>query len=315
MTIIKSPVIESYYHKDVDTGVFFERQLEFIKARAYETLYPARKAMDLLPVSFEAPEGARSITYMLWDEVGMCKIIAAAADDIPRIDVKAQEFTSPVRSGGGAFGYTVDDIAAANMAGVPLSQRKANAAVKAFNRLVNHIAWNGDASTGLPGLFNNPNIITGTVPAGTGGVPWNLKTPTEILKDLNIAVTAVIDATAGEIQPDTLLLPVEQHALIATTSMSVDNGKTILEFFIANNPWIRRAETLPDLKAEYNEVFATDAFVIYNQNEEFLTLEIPKMFEFLPIERRGLEFIINGHGRIGGTIVYQPLSVAIYDGI
>jgi len=312
---IKSPAVSEYFHSDADTGVFFERQVEYVKSRAYETMYPGIKAMDLLPVSFEVNEGAKSIVYLLWDEVGMCKIIANAADDIPRVDVKAQEFTSPVKSGGGAFGYNVDDIAAARMAGVPLSQQKANAAVKAWKRLVNKIAWNGDPATGLPGLLNNPNITTGTVVNPGSGTEWVNKTNLEILFDLNQIVKTVVDATYGEIPPNTLILPISQHADIATRQMSVDNDRTILQFFLANNPWITTIESLPELKNGNNDVLSADAMIAYNKNEENLTLEIPKMFQFLPIERRGLEFIINGHGRVGGVIVYQPLSIALYDGI
>ena len=314
---IINPDVAAVFHEDADTGVFFERQVEFVKTTAYETMYPARKAMELLPVNFGVNEGAQSIIWYLWDEVGMCKIIAAAGDDIPRIDVKAREFSSPIKPLAGSFGYSVDEIAAARFANVPLSQRKANAAVKAFERLVNKIAWNGDTPTALPGFLNNPNITTGTVPNGASpaATPWSGKTQLEILFDMNLVTKAIISATQGEIVPDTILLPVDQHALIATRNMSVDNDRTILQFFLANNPWIKRVETLPELLAANNSVYATDVIVAYNKSEEFLTLEIPKMFRFEPIERRGLDFIIVRHGRIGGVIIYQPLSVSIYDGI
>jgi hypothetical protein len=315
MNGIKNPVIAGHYHQDANTGIFFERELEFVKAKAYETLYPATKAMQLIPVSTEVPEGATSIIYELFDEIGMCKIIANYAKDIPRVDVKAQEFTSPIKSGGGAFGYSIDDIAAAAFANKPLSQRKANATVRAFNRLVNSLAWNGDPVNNIPGFLSNPNIATGTVVNPGSGTEWVNKTNLEILHDLNVAVAGVVSATAGEMPPNTILLPIEQHALIATKQMSVDNDRTILQFFLANNPWITKVESLWELDAANNSVFSTDAFVVYNQNAEFLTLEIPKMFKFEPIERRGLEFIINGHGRIGGVIIYQPLSISIYDGI
>lgn len=317
MSIRMDAAIAAHYKEDSDTGIFFQRQLEFLKARAYETIFASTKAMQLIPVSFEVPEGAKTIIWELFSEVGFAKLLAASGDDIPRVDVNVQEFTSPVKGGGAGFGISIDDIAAAQMAGVPLNARKATAATRAFTRLVNRIAWNGDVATGLPGFLSNTNVSTGTVPAGVGGTVWTLKTPLEIVSDLNLVTTAPINASRGELMPDTILLPVAAHALAATTPMSVDNDKTILQFFLASNPWITSIETLVELSATGNTVasLTTDAIVAYKRDPEFLTLEIPKMFRFEPVERRNLEFITNGHGKTGGVIIYQPLSIAIYQGI
>ncbi len=315
MNKVKDPVIAA--RMDSDTGIFFERQLEFIKARAYETIFASTKAMELIPVSFEVPEGAKTIIWQLFSEVGLAKLLAAAGDDIPRVDVNVQEFTSPVKAIAAGFGFDLDDIAAAQMAGVPLDARKATAATRAFTRLVNKIAWNGNAATGLPGFLSNTNVTTGTVPAGVGGTVWTDKTPLEIVNDLNIVSTAPINASRGELQPDTILLPVAAHALAATTPMSADSNMTILKFFLESNPWITNVQTLVELSASANSVasLTTDALVAYKRNPEFLTLEIPKMFRFQPVQERNLEFITNGHGKTGGVIIYQPLSVAIYQGI
>ena len=311
-----NPVIAEVYHGDVDTGVFFERALEFIKRTAYQTQYPDRKAMSLIPVSTEAGEGATHITYQLWDEHGVAKLLATMADDIPRIDVDAKEFTSPIKPAGAAFGYTIDEIAAARMANTPLSQRKATATMTAFVTLVNKIAWNGNPATGIPGMFNNPNILTGTVPDGVSTTtPWSTKTPSEINEDLNLVMNAIITASFGKFLPDTILLPIAQFQRINSTKMSVDNPDTIRMYFLKNNPWIKTIDMLPELANGNNDVLSSDSILCYKKDPLFLTLEIPKMMRFEPIERRGLEFIISGHGRIGGTIIYQPLSVSLYGGL
>jgi len=317
MTIRMDAAIEAAYRDDANTGVFFQRQLEYVKKKAYEIIYPPRKAMSLLPVNFDVPEGATSLTYELWDEVGMCKLIAASGRDVPRIDVNARQITSPIKPAAGAFGYNVMDVAAAQMAGVPLSQKKANATVKAFDRLLNKIAWNGDSDTAIPGLLSNANITTGTVPNdGTGSATeWSTKTPTLILRDMNLVAKAPVTATQDVSRPTHLLLPVDQHALIATTPISVDNTFTILKYFLENNPWIQVVETLPELKAANNSVYATDTMVAYRKDAEQLELIVPMPFKFLPVQMEGIEFVTNGIGSIGGTVIYEPLSVAIYDGI
>jgi len=315
MNKVKNRVIANRF--DSDTGIFFERQLEHIKTRAYETIFASTKAMELIPVSFEVPEGAESIIWQLFSEVGMAKLMSSAGDDIPRIDVNVVEYTTPVKAITAAFGYTIDEIAAAAMSGTPLNARKAAATTRSFTRKVNYLAWNGNAATGLPGFLSNTNVTTGSVPAGVGGTVWTLKTPTEIVLDMNLVARAPITASKGELTPDTMLLPVNAHALVASTPISVDNNMTILKYFLANNPWITRVETLVELSATGNDVasLTTDAIVAYKRDPEYLTLEIPKMFQFLPVQEKGITFEVNGHGRVGGVIIYQPLSIAIYQGI
>ena len=113
---------------DADQTMFFQRELEHIKSRTYDIRYAELKARSLIPVSGEAGPGAESITYYQYDMVGVAKIIANYATDLPRADVRGKKFTSPVESLGASYGYSVQDIRAAAKAGKPLEQRKANAA-------------------------------------------------------------------------------------------------------------------------------------------------------------------------------------------
>ena len=72
---------------DADGAVFFQRQLEHIKARSYDVRYAELKARTLFPVSNEGGPGVTTITYRTYDQVGAAKIINAYADDLPRADV------------------------------------------------------------------------------------------------------------------------------------------------------------------------------------------------------------------------------------
>ena len=55
---------------DADGGVFFQRQLEHIKAKSYDVLYANLKARELFPVSNEAGPGVTTITYRTYDIAG-----------------------------------------------------------------------------------------------------------------------------------------------------------------------------------------------------------------------------------------------------
>lgn len=300
---------------DANETIFFARELEVIKARTYDVVYPELKATSLIPVSFEAGPGAETITYEQYDQLGAAKIIASYADDLPRVDIKGKQFTSNVRSIGESYGYSIQDIRAAAMAGKPLVARKAIAARRANDQLVNKIAFFGDAEHNLKGFLNAANVPVATVTNdGTSSTTfWANKTPDQILRDMNGAVNAMIDLTKGVEVPNTILLPIKQYTQISTTARSTTSDTTILEFFLKNNPSIKSVEWVNELKGAGTS--GTDIMVVYNRSPEKLTLELPQAFEQFPPQERGLEFVVPCHSRCGGVIIYYPLSISISEGI
>ena len=150
--------MEKFLHLDADESIFFARQLEFVKAKTFDVRYAALKARTLIPVTNAAGPGAATITYEQHDQVGIAKIIASYGDDLPRADIKGREFTGRVRSLADAYGYNLQEIREAQMAGKPLQQRKADSARRAVLQLENTIGFFGNTEHSLVGFFNNPNI-------------------------------------------------------------------------------------------------------------------------------------------------------------
>jgi hypothetical protein len=306
---------------DSVSTAFFARELEYIKARTYDVEYPQLKATMVLPVSFEAGPGAESITYQQFDQLGIAKIIANYADDLPRSDIKGKEFTVPVRSIGASYGYSLQEIRAAQFAGRNLEQRKANAARRAVEQKINKVGFFGDEEFGLTGFLNNPNITrsAAALNAGATSTKWSNKTPDEILKDMNDAVNGVVDLTNGVEAPNTMLLPIEQYTYIASTARSANSDTTILQYFLTNNPFIQTVDHLYELKGAGLGADALDAgedmMIVYDNSPDKLTFEIPQPFEQFQIEQRGLEYLVPCHARVSSVIIYYPLSVAVVEGI
>jgi hypothetical protein len=309
---------------DANESAFFSRELEFVKAKTYDIKYPALKATSLIPVSMDAGPGAESITYQQFDQVGIMKIISNYADDLPRSDVFGTEFTSKVKSLGGSYGYNIQEIRNALMAGRPLNTRKAASVRKANDLKVNNIAWFGNAKAGLLGMLNQPNVPAAVASTGatTGFIPWvgaSSKNATEILADLNDVVTDMEELTKGVEIPDTILLPVAQWRKISTTVMGTGTDTTIKSFFLNNNPEIKTIEWVNELKdvtpLPSGDAGTKDVMICYKKDPDVLTLEIPQMFEQFPAQERNLEFVIPAHSRIGGVVVYYPLAISIVEGI
>lgn len=300
---------------DAAETAFFARELEYIKAKSYDIEFAPLKATKLIPVSTEAGAGAESITYQSFEETGLARIISSYADDLPRCDIRGKEFITPVKSIGASYGYSMQEIRAAMFVGRSLTQRQANATRRANDQKVNRLAWYGDTSYNILGLTNNTNIPAASVPAdGTGASTlWTTKTPDQILRDMNELANGIVDLTNGVEMPNTLILPIAQYTLIASTPRSANSDTTILEYFIQNNPFITTVDWVPELKGAGPS--GVDIMIAYDKNPDKLTMEIPMPFTQYPPQERGLEFIINCESRYGGIIIYYPLSLSIGEGI
>jgi hypothetical protein len=290
-----------------EAGLFLERQLEYIRPQIFEVAYADIKYPTLLPVTSEAGQGAQTFTYRIMDSTGEFKLIADAADDLPRSDISQVEKSINIRSFGGSFGYTVQELRAAQMANIALEQRRAAAVRRAYEEKVEAVAMFGESTVGLAGFFNNSTVdviaanywFTGTTASGTSQ---------EMLELLNYGVSAIINASNMKEQPDTILLAYEDYNKISTTRNSDSSDVTVLEYFLRTNPYIRNVEPINQLDKD-NSVLNTNRMVVYKRDPEKVQLHIPQPLELFPPQQRGLEFIVPAHARVGGVALYYPKSV------
>lgn len=309
---------------DAETAtMFFQRELESVKAQSYDVLRAPLRAFELFPTDSTAGPGAESVVYEQYDISGMSKIVADYADDLPRSDVKGKEFIARVRSIGNSYGYSLQEIRSAQLAGKSLEARKANAAVRAQREQMNRIAFYGDEQHNLQGLLTNPNLPTVTVEDdGTGdATEWSTKTSAQILRDMNDLVNSIIERTNGAEQPDTLILPIDQFTTISSTPADTGTDTTIAQYFLTNNPFVQNLEWCNELKASErakhigSDQYTGEIMVAYRRDADAVMLEIPQLFEQLPVQERNLEFVVPCHSRIAGLIIPYPLSMAVGEGI
>lgn len=301
---------------DAAESAFFARQLEEIRARTYDVKLVELKARMLIPVDNSVPPGADAVTYRQYTSAGIAKIIASYAKDFPRADVFGKEYSVNPKGLGASYGYNIQEIRAAQMTGLPLEQRRANAARRAIEELIDRIAQTGDTDTGLVGFLNQAAALVYATPNGAAGTPqWSTKTPNEILADMNGASNNVVIQTKEVEHPDTMLLPISQYTYVATTPFSPQNASnvTILEMFLKNSPWISEVEPWYPLKGAGSG--SSDRGVVYKRDPDHLMLVIPQEFEQFPPQPEGLEFVVPCHARCGGVQAPYPLAICYFDNI
>ena len=306
--------IESSGRFDANESMFFARQLEAIKAQTYDVKRANLNALQLMPVSTDVPEGATTITYRQYDTVGMAKVIANYANDLPRADVTGKEFTSNIRSIGNAFGYNTQEIRSAIFAGVNLPARKAMAATRAHQEKINALAFTGDADHGLPGLISNANVPEVTLAAdGTGSSKtFASKTADKIVRDVNSLINKIISQSKGVHRATEVWMPVEQYALIATTQNSTASETTILAFLQQVHPGVQFKQVV---ELDGAGAGGTDRMYAIENSRDNWAIEIPMMMKMYSPQQKGLEFEVPVESRFGGVIIEYPLALVFADGI
>lgn len=316
--MFKMDNLEYCINLDSDQSIFFKRQLEYIKAKTYDIKYPSLNAMTCVPVSSEAGEGAETITYDQYDSTGIVKFISDYSNELPRSDVKGKEFTISVRSLGGSYGWSLQEIRNAAFARKNLTTLRAAAARKSNDQMQNKIGFLADGSAdwaGLYGLIYNPNVTKTNATNGTWLTGPN--TPDEIIADINLCINKIDELTNGVEKANTVLISPLEYTYIQSTPRTAYYPETILDWVKRTHPGVTFM-SINEMKAVTNPITGSgsvNVMVAYTRDPDYLQYELPVIYEQLPVQEKALAYMVPVHSRVAGVNIYYPLSVHVVVGI
>lgn len=314
---------------DANETALFARQLEYIYSQTYDILYQDLKARKLIPVDTRVPTGADSFTYSQFDKLGEAREVHNYAQDFPNADITGKQFKQSIVSLGASYQYSIQDMRAAAMAGLPLEARKAEAARYAMEIKLERMAAFGSASTGMVGLTNAPSIQAVTKVslnnAGTNATTWAglladalskgdiTKAAQEIMKDVNALQRAIFDNTKGIHLPDTMVLTTDEYSVLATTPRAPGfTDDSLLDYVLEMSPWLSTIEYWPRLDgaaaSSSNSVYGQ--IMMYQKDPKVLSLIISQEFEQFAPQPRNMSFVVPCHMRTGAVEVRYPKAVA-----
>ena len=293
-----------------DNTVYFARALDYVKARAYTRLLPPLAGDKLVPTATDTPAWASSVTYRVYDEVGMAKIIANYADDLPRVDVRGKEVTVPVRGIGDSYGYNTQDlrVALANRTGLPTL--RADTARKAVQRKENSLKIRGDLPYLMYGITNHPNISLAVPTTGNWGAVAT--TGDQMLADVNVLINAVVNQSNGLHTPNVIGMTNIKRAQLATKRLSGAAQIPVLNAVHDQYPSLNIvvAQEMKGAGANGGDLlFAAE----YDVDNYYYDQAMP--FEQHPPQARNLEFVVNCEARAAGLIMVRPLCAATMEGV
>jgi hypothetical protein len=297
---------------DAAQTTYFSRELEQIETRLFEAKYPDLEAEALLPNRIQVADGMKTYTWRNYDKRALAVPMGGSEDGAPLSDISTGEDTTKLMSWKAAYGWSIEEIKAAQMTGLPLEAQRAMAARRALAESLNTVALQGYASLGIKGMFNMDNTIVSTVPNGASASPlWINKTADEILLDLFAAVDAVGNGSLEIESVNTLVMPYSSLKLLSSKRLSASaSDTTILAFFQAQRPGIniRGARYLDTAGAG-----GTKRMVAFDSAQVFWLVSVP--LEVLAPEIQGFRTVVNMRARGGGAISPYPKSMHYVDGI
>lgn len=323
------------YRTDAGETIFTQRALTALDPQSYATLIPPVEARTFIPTTVKGNPGDETYLWRRITRTGIARLIApGAALDLPRANVFTEEIYQRFYPVGVKIVYSYFELLAigaalANGQPVDLIGESMRAALEAVEKKLDVIAAFGTATpptgyaaevegdVGLTGLLNNPNATVYTIPPGaSGSTQWALKTPDEILLDLNGIIGGQVASTYKVHRPDTIIVPITEFEVQLQRRMSDVSGETVLSFFVRT-----RREAGHDVKVLSWQYAAgagansSDRMIAYKRD--------PRMFEHvlamdatpLTATTSGLETTQPVIAKTAGVIMRYPLSVSYGDAI
>lgn len=318
MAAIKPKVVKDYNFPRLDAAqnVFFARELEEILLESYDIKYAALRSKQFIRMNTSIPIAKESVTYRQYDSVGQAKLIQDLSSDVPMVNLFGTEVPQAMKSYGLGYGYSVDEIAAAQSQGLSLDRERAEITRKGLAQTFDDVMFNGDSGAGLKGLLT----LTGTdtfTPAtkAAGGTSWMsgtdiVATPQEMLADLNGMWRQIFNNTLEVEIPNQILLPTLQYTAISETRLSDASDTTVLRFFLNNHPGVSI-----DSSTRLAGAGTAGADLALCYVRDVVQGLVATEFQAFPPEPKNMAFRVNCRMKIGGVICPYPKGVAYASGI
>ena len=314
---------------------FFTAQAYKVNAKVYSTIYPDWDFARLIYTDTSGPEWSPGVLTYMTDLTGRANWQSGAAKDVPLADVSQDYRLKTFHLASIGYQYNYEEINTLIQMGGQLPERRASAAKLAYNQFMYNLALFGDTEKGLGGITNYPGVPIVVLPNdGTGGVRhWvgndgiGLKTPQQIVRDINLLLTGVARSTFDTILADTIFLPQNALDYISSTPYNSMTMETILSFIMRTNLYTMRTGRQLTIRAFRElESAGTDTtsptsagggrIVAYHNSPEYMKLHLPMQHKFLPVYQDGpLNWIVPGIFRTGGVEIMSTAAVRYGDGV
>lgn len=286
---------------------FVVSQRSHIETEVLKKPYPAIRYSQLIPIDTTPNPFAPSVTHFAQDAVGKAKFVNGKGDDIPLVNVTGSKYEQTVNMAGVGYSFSLEEIGAAQQLGMNLSSDGADAARMAYEQLVDEVAFEGDSTLGVEGLFNMTGV-TSVAAAAT----FAASTPQEVLSIINTNLSAINTSTQGIEWADTIILPLALYADIATRQLAAESETTVLDFIQRKNVYsVSSGQPLTIV----GDRRLTTKMVMYRRDPQVLKMFMPMPLRFIPPQAVNLEIKTLGMFRFAPVQIRRSKAVRYVTGV
>lgn len=305
---------------ELKAGLFLSRHLQQRLPTVLEKRYRELPFANgtLVPTKADLQPGAQDLIQDIMEVVGRAEINADEAFDIPLADVAADEEKFPIVAVFSAFHYTWRQIQAAQLANVPLRDKKMFAAKRAIDERMNDIAAFGAPKHNLGGFLNNPNVPLSNVSFNPYDSTTWVGGPDDLVAFFLDEITTIVDSTDQMESPNTALVPVKLHEVMIKTR--IPNTETnVKKYILENSTYLTDIRPAVELKSERLEAKGVqaagtnkDRMVIYPLSDQILERHV-ELIKSMPEEYKDAKYKVPMYACTSGTIINFPRSMAYVD--
>lgn len=296
---------------DANQTLAAARQLTAVETRLFESPEPPLGSERVIPRNFSAGAWARETSFKTYTKFGRMKPVAGLAEDYPEVGVAGDETVNPVAEYGASYGFGRKELIYAARLGVALDDFKARAAQRAYEELVDELAWLGDPGRKVKGLKSYLGDGTNsTVKAVTSTTKLSAMSDAEVLTFLKRGAKSIADRTSNGREADTLVMPSRMRDYLIDRPYGTGNGDlTIMRYFLANNPYIKNVLIWNRLRGGGDAIKTfgnADVMISCRVSDLILRQQIPEPFMVLDPEMQATRMMYHCAASIGSVEVMDP---------
>lgn len=226
---------------------------------------------------------------------------------------------SPLHLWGMELKYSIPELESAARVGRPIDDQKYEGLKLKHQMDIDAMVYTGDVDQGSTGLINSSAVTNvANVAAGVAGVTWALKTPDEILADVNEQITSTWGASAWAVMSNRLLLPPLQYGYISTKTISSAGNISILKYILENN--VLKASGQGTLEIQPAKwligagASSTQRMALYRKEKQYIRYPMT-LLQRTPVQYQSIFHLTTYYCRLGQVEVVYPETISYRDGI
>lgn len=326
------------------TGVFYVNELERLDLTMHEPLASVSYGRDM-PMREDVTLGddASSFTVSSFGSSGSLGTgqgigngkawIGRNTNEISGVGVDIGKITQPLTPWGLELKYTIMELEASARAGRPIDQQKYAALQMKYQMDVDEMVYFGDSGFLFYGLVNSDNrsgvdAVTNVTNVAAGAATstlWTMKTPDEILQDVNEILVSAWSASAWAVYSDTLLIPPAQFGYISTQKVSNAGNISILRYLMENNlltqSGVAPMKVYPSkwcigtgVGGTVGTIDGHDRMIVYKRDKDRVRYPMT-LLQRTPVQFQSIYHSSTYYGKLGVVEIVYPETIAYRDGL